>query len=394
MEEHTSAPARSNRGRWVGGVIIVVGVAAVFSIRVGQARGTRAASGVTQPAAVPTVTALPAQRRDIVDNVSITGTIRASGEVDVFTKLPGRVERVAVKVGDKVKAGQLLAVIEHRELELQTRQSAAQLGVTNAGVEQARLNLESAEKQYTRMKTLAAQGGLTEAELERLANAHRGAQMGVRSAEAQRALSEAASGIVQAQLDNSRVTSPIAGVVVARHVQLGSQANPAQPLFKVQALDDLKLEGSVTAAEFHLLHLGQAVHVRVDELPDQEFAGRVMTLSPSLDASTRRAPIEIQVTNVSGKLLANMFARGSIEIGRREGVLSVTSDAVLTDGAGPLVYVVRDGKAEQVRPQVEPSDGEFTAVRSGLTEKDLVIVAGHTQVTPGGAVQLSAEKVQ
>ncbi|MEW5848019.1 MAG: efflux RND transporter periplasmic adaptor subunit [Myxococcota bacterium] len=383
-------PPASSSGKGILIALVLVGaLGAVFAVRIDKAKKVRAEQSIPQAAPIPTVAVAPPERREIVDRVSITGTMRSTSEVDVTARMGGRLESVKVKVGDRVRTGQVLAVVEHREVEWQVRQTAAQVQVAEAAVEQARVNAETAQRQLDRMKSLAVEGALPAAELERVEMGLKAAQAGVRTAEAQAELARAAAGLTQVALDNSRITSPIDGIVVARNVQLGSMAVPGAPLFKVQEVAEMKLEGSVTAAEYHLLSVGQQARIVVDELPDQVFEGKVSVRAPSLDAQTRRAAVEILVANPHGRLLPNMFARGSIEIGRREGVLSVAQDAVITDAQGAVVYVVRDGKAEAVRAQVEPTEGPYVAVRSGLTDRDMVVVTGQTGLSPGAPVKIA-----
>src|SRR5207248_6623405 len=131
-------------------------------------------------------------------------------------------------------------------------------------------------------------------------------------AEAQVAQAEAAAGLAAQQLENSRIESPISGTVIRRPVNVGAFVGPQTVAFTLQDVAALKLESSVDAAGFARLVKGAEAEVVIDSLPGETFKGKVTLLSPSLDAQTRRASVELEIDNSSGRLLPNMFARAEV----------------------------------------------------------------------------------
>jgi RND family efflux transporter MFP subunit len=376
------------------GNALVAALGIGVGVRVILAASGRSDDAEAAVAATISVSVEVAARRDLVEQVELTGTVRPSNEVDVFTKVPGRVEQVLVEVGDHVVAGQVLAVIEHHEIALQGQQVRAQASGAAAALEQAMTNRDNAQLQAERARVLRRENVVTQADLDRLEAALRAAEAAVRVAEAQVGATRAAVALAGQSLDNASVTTPIAGTVTRRNVGVGFQATQAQPLFRVQDVGSLKVAGSVTAMDFVRLRAGQAVAITVDELPDRSFAGRVATLSPSLDPQTRRAAVEVAIDNPEGALLPNMFARVRVDVGRREGVVTVPREAVVSTTEGRFAFVVREGRAARVALPREAGDGEHVPAGPPVSEGDLVVVSGQAGLTDGAAVRVAGGGVE
>ena len=369
-------------------VAVAVGLVVLLAFRIMAAKAARAVEGPATAAPLPVALEKTA-RRDLVERVTLTGVIRPLNEVDVMAKVPGRIESVAVKVGDTVKAGTLLAVIEHRMLELQEAQARAAADAAGAALEAAKVGLATAKLSYDRMKALYESKALALAEFEKVDAALKGAESGVRAAEAQLEMSRAAAGLAAEALRNARVVSPIAGTVTKRLVDVGTEAGPGRPLFQVQDVTALKLAGAVTAEEYARLKPEAPVRVTVDDLPGVTFSGKVATMSPTLDPMTRRAAVEIAVDNPEGKLLPNMFAHASVDVGTRSGALCIPAVAVVMQASGAVVFVVKDGKAVALTPRLGAGDGDWVAVESGLDEGESVVVSGQAGLVAGTAVTVT-----
>jgi len=371
-------------------VVLAGALVALFAFRVVVARRTRAAAEGTTPPVRPVVQAARVVRRDVTPAVELIGSVKPRREVDVFARVPGRAEQVLVEVGDAVRPGQLLAVVEHGHLEWQSRQAGAQVRVAQAALDQARLAAAAARRQHGRVKELADKGAAAPAELDQVESALQAAEAAVRAADSQLGAARAAAGLAGATLDDSRVVSPIAGTVIQRMVELGGQLGPAQPLFRVQDLSALRVDGAVAADAFARLRKGQPAEVVVDDRPGEVFAGSVATLSPSLDPVTRRAAVGLEIDNTAGKLLPNMFAHVRVVVGARAERLAVPAGAVVSTPEGAIVYTVKDGKVAIARPTLGASDGGYVIVEAGLAEGAEVAVAGQVGLADGAEVTVAA----
>jgi HlyD family secretion protein len=336
-----------------------------------------------------TVAVVRPERRDLGVAVDLTGAVRPKSDVEVYTKMPGRAEKVLVEVGQLVEAGTLLAVIEHREMVWQTRQTQAQAAAAQAAVEQAQTNLETTKIQYDRYLGLRRDEAVPQAEFERVEATYRAAQTAVRAAESQRALAQATAGLSREALRSTSITAPIAGTITKRSVDVGTQTTPATSLFQIQDVSSLEVSGAVPARDFVRLRVGQTAKVRVDELPGRTFTGRVTVLSPSLDPRTRRASVKVALGDSGGALLPNMLATISIETGTRAQVLVVPARAVVREGDRAHVFVVKDGHVATVEPSLGEADGELVPVEGGLAESDRVVVSGQDALADGAAVRVA-----
>jgi RND family efflux transporter MFP subunit len=356
--------------------LILVALALVGGVGYRLAQARRAAKAPEErPAEGALIRTARVSRSEVVDRLDLTGTVRPRNEVDIFAKVAGRIETVHAQVGDRVKAGQTLATIEHKEISWQAKSAQAALKI-------ARANLDGAKLELDRTEALFKGGASTQAQLD-------GVKVRYSLAEAQAAQAEAAAGLAHQQEANARVESPISGTITRRPVNVGNQVGPAQPLFTVQDVATLKVETSVDAAGFARLRKGAEARVTVDALPGQVFAGKVTLMSPTLDAGSRRAQVELEIDNSSGKLLPNMFARADLAVGRLPDALVVPRDAVAESAGGAQVFRVRDGKVQALRPRLGPVDGDKVAVLDGLAEGDEVAVSGVGGLADGAIVRVS-----
>ncbi|MFZ5468291.1 MAG: efflux RND transporter periplasmic adaptor subunit [Myxococcota bacterium] len=344
--------------------------------RIASARS--AAAHVEQrPAETLLIQTARVSRGPMTEQLELTGTIRAAHEVDVFSKVGGRIAKTHVQVGDLVKAGATLATIEHREIALQAKAAQAQLEVAKAG-------LAGAQVTFDRTEALVKVGSAPQVQLD-------GAKTQLALARAQATAAEAAAALAQQQVENARVESPISGTVTKKSAQVGAMVGPQAPLFTVQQLAQLKLDSSVDPTGFARLQKGQDCVVSVDALPTERFPCTLSVLSPSLDATTRRAAIELALENSGGRLLPHMFARAVITIGHQKDALLAPRPAVLETPKGPVVFRVTGDTVEEVRLTLGARDVSHVQVLSGLAEGDEVAISHVGDLTPGISVKKAAQ---
>ncbi len=372
------------------GALVTVGVFGLFGLRIASLQSRAAAPARELDPAVLVGVESPA-RVTIIESVRMTGVVRPRREVEVIGKVAGRIQTLHAAVGDSVQAGALLCIVEHVELGFQRQQASAQLEAAEAQVLQARLQLAAAQTQKERVATLESGGAVAQAEGDRATLGFKSAEAGLRAAQAQLRLSQAVSGLAGRALQNSRVTAPIAGTITKRNVSVGTQVGPGDPLFHIQDLAELTLDGAVSASDYVRLAPGQTASITVEELPGAAISGTVATLSPMLDAATRRAAVQISIGNSDGRLLSNMFAHAVVAIGKRAGVLTVPPSATVTLPSGRFVYVLRDGRARAIELPANEGDADHVIVEGRLTERDRVIVHGQSTLVDGQFVRVGSD---
>jgi membrane fusion protein (multidrug efflux system)/multidrug efflux system membrane fusion protein len=310
---------------------------------------------------LPTVRAVQVSVRPLKTEAFITGAIRSRYDVDVLARVPGRVERLFVDVGQNVKAGQSMAQIEHVEIALQREQAQAQL-------EAAKVSEEAAKLDYERTQKLFEGEAVSKAVLD-------GAHVRLKAAVAQTAVAKAALDVAKKRVNDSKVLSPIDGVVTKKLSDIGKEVSPGMPLFSVQDTSALRLESSVDAETYFALKKGAVVDITVDALKGEVFEGTLSTLSPALDPVSRRSAIEITIKN-NGRLLPNMFAKAHLQSRVISDAHVLPQRAVIGEGPSAAVFVIEGKKLKRVLVVAGVKEAGFVQVEGLATGTRVVAEAG------------------
>jgi HlyD family secretion protein len=371
-------------------VALIVGIIALFTLggyRIiqHQKRGEKKDDGTTEQGIA--VKAVPAIQGDVPEEVSITGVIKAKNEVAVVPKIPGRITRLFVNVGEKVKAGQTLATIESTDYALRMQQAQAQVEATQAQLAQAQQQQTQAASNYSRAQNLKDKGVMAQSDYEQIETATKMAMTGKDAVAAQIKLAEANLALARESFSNTKITTPIAGVVTRKSVDVGAMATGVQPVFVVQDQTSYIMTGTVPSSFVTRIKPGLQVNVEIEELQGQVVTGVISFISPSLDAETRRAAVEIAI-RPQGQLLPNMFGTAKINLGTRSGVITIPQTAVINAAGTIYVYVVKDDKVQQIKPVLGEKMGDTIIIEKGINAKDLVVVSGDTGLKEGQAIRL------
>ncbi|MGH8323384.1 MAG: efflux RND transporter periplasmic adaptor subunit, partial [Steroidobacteraceae bacterium] len=339
---------------------------------------TRTKSGAV---AVPAVAVVKVEREDLYKQITIPAEFRPYSEVDVHAKVSGYVQRMYVDIGDKVKAGQLLAVLEIPELGDELDHAIAARTRTAADYKDAHLA-------YTR---------LVEVNKE---HPNLVAQQDLDTAEAKDATAEGALAGAKADVEKyrtlvayTRITAPFDGVVTKRYADPGSliqagttSETQAMPLVRVSDNNLLRLDFPVSVDYVRGIRLGASVSVHVDSLGDREFEGKIARFSDQIDDSTRTMIVEMEVPNPSLELVPGMYANVTLKVAERSHALALATEAV--PPGGKTVLVVNASHHVEERPVTlgleTPAKYE---VLSGLHEGDLVMTGNPAQLMPGQKVE-------
>ncbi len=357
-------------------IVAVVAVSGLVGIRI-VSRLLQSRAPASGDAQALIVRAVKVTTGEIIDQISISGTIRPHREVDIFPKSQGRVLTLNYEVGDKVKAGDVLAVIEHQEIELQVKSARASLAMAKTNENAAHIDLKRARELYV-------ERAMAKTELEEFEQKY-----AVAKAQSLSALAQA--DIAAQQLQNAYTTSLINGTIIKRMTAVGANVSPQAPIYAVQDLSKLKLVTSVDAPTLVRLKKGSTATLKVAEL-DTDVVGHVSSVAPSLDQQSRRAEVEIEIDDQNGKLVPNMFIDGSLVLNRLANALIVPNGAVVLAQDQPFIFRLTNGKAEAVRAQIGNKDAHNTQIVAGLNEGDMIAVSGLDRLRDGLAITIEATK--
>jgi membrane fusion protein, multidrug efflux system len=349
----------------------------------------RAAAGAPETMVVK---AAPAETREWVGTVEISGSLRSLSMIDVKPEVGGRLLAVHFQEGDLVRKDQLLAEIDPVNYHLAYDQAAAALSVAQAGVERAQVAAEHARTEKERADNLLRSGGITQKDHQAASTGVKEAESQVRLAEAQSGQARAALAIAEKALRDCKIYAPAQGQVQKRFFDKGSLLSPGAPLCSLVDNSQLELEGVIPSYQLALVRLGQQAGFTTPTWGERRFVGTVSAISPTVESDNRSVQLKLKIANPGGELRNGMYARGEITTGREKGVIVISRDALIPEKEGSNlagVFVVRDGKAHRVGIQIGGTQQEKVWVRQGLTPGDLVISEIGPSLKEGVPVQMS-----
>jgi HlyD family secretion protein len=395
------ASLSARRWRWVLGI----GAAALALLL-----GGRALVG-------PTVPVWVAEKRELVQRVVASGRVLAPARIQIGSVVVGRVTRVAVEKGDRVKAGQVLVQLddaESRAALAQARSAVAQAAarleqvevvsaqVTTQAVRQAELRLTQAELKLTRNRTLAEAGSVSRSDLDDALQARDLAASQLATARIQAsavatgsdrrvvaAALEQARGAEQAalaRLDQSQIRSPSEGVVTERDVEPGDVVQPGRMLLVVARDGPTQLSVLPDEKNLAFLGMGQPATASVDAFPDRVFPARVAYIAPAVDLSRGTVEVKLDVADPPPFLRPDMTVSVNVEVGRDPAALVLPAVAVRDTGTDPWALVVRDGRAVRQPVKLGMRGEGAVQILSGLALGEAV-VAQASSVGPGARVR-------
>jgi len=391
----------------IGAVVALAAVSAI-TLLIKHSLGDASADAADKPAPrlAPVVLAVRAPLENVI---TLTGEFRPFQQVDVHAKVAGYIRRIFVDVGDKVKAGQELAILEVPELNAQVMGAKSDIGRSQDAIRRAQSEIERAESMhtayhaaYTRLKQASEErpGLVAEQELDDSMAKDKETEAQINSAQAALAESQNQLGMAQATLDRlsalqaySHITAPFAGVVTKRYVDTGalisagtSSETQSQPVVQLAEWSLFRLEIPVPESAVPMIHLGSVVQVHVLDL-NRDFQGRVSRFADALNDETRTMHTEIDVENPQDTLTAGMYAEVKLALQGKKSALTVPVQAVVQEGNEHYVLVLDDQNRVQKR-KVELGEQTSTTVEivHGLSEKERVISAGQSDYAIGEAV--------
>jgi membrane fusion protein, multidrug efflux system len=236
--------------------------------------------------------------------------------VNVSAKGLGRIARLLAAEGDAVEAGKLLVVLDDADLRAQEVQAAAALNFAKRNVELSKINLDRSESDAARTRTLFGTGGATKEQVDHAANALDAANAQYAIANAQVDTAKAQLGILESQLLNTRILSPIAGTVVKKSMMQGDVVQPGQSIYTINDLDRVWVTANFEETKIARIELGAPVEVTVDAYKGRTFAGKVALVSAGIVApafsigdftkTTQRVPVRIALDSGGARLIPGM----------------------------------------------------------------------------------------
>lgn len=311
----------------------------------------------------------PEQQAQVVAKPKVTVATSATEKVDMQSIFTGNVEghtinnitpqqarrisRLLVDVGDRVKAGQIVAEMD------------------NSSLAQLKAQYENNKAQFERTDELYKFGGESKANWEAIKTAY-----------------EVSKFSYENMLENTTLRSPITGVITARNYDNGDMVG-GMPIFVVQRINPVKIMINVSESLYTNLKRGMPVEVEFDALPDQKFTAKVSRITPSVDASTRTFSVELAMVNDHEIVKPGMYARATLNYGTRESVVVPDQAVVKLMGSGDrFVYVYENGKVKYQKVELGRRFDNKYEILSGVASGAQVVIAGQSALKDGIEVEI------
>ena len=325
-------------------------------------------------------------RAPVAERITVVGNLIGAATVDVVPKVGGRLESVAVRLGDPVAKGQLLAQVEDRELREQLRQTEASMDVSRATVRQREADLKNAQTSLARSKNLFDRNLIARQALDDAEARFDAAVAQVDLAKAQATQSQARLDELRINLSNTRIVSPVDGFVGSRRLDPGAFVGTNSAFMSVVDIHLVRLVANLVERDLSRVGTGMEATVNVDAYPGETFKGRVARLAPVLDPATRTAEMEVEVPNPGSRLKPGMYARVEFVVKQRQDAIVVPRNA-LVDVEGARGVFVADGATAKFRPvQLGILEQHVAEVLSGVAEGDRVVTVGSAALKDGDPI--------
>ncbi len=360
-------------------------------------------------AGLPTVAAAKVLRADLTRALAVTAEFHPFQEIDVHAKVAGYVKRIYVDVGDRVKAGQLIAVLEIPELHDEVQTAEASVSESQEEIRRAQADLQRAKSAhevahlaYSRLAEVSKTrpGLVAEQEIDdalgrdRVSEAQSAtAEASLSAAEQQLRVAEAKREKVRTLFAYAEIKAPFTSVVTKRYADTGSMIQTgissetqSMPLVTLAQENLLRLVIPVPESAVSKIRLGSPVEVSVSAL-GKNFEGKVARFADQVDMATRTMHTEVDVPNPTGELVPGMYASASLVLNDEHNALAIPVQALSrSEDRVSVLLIDKQGKLEERLVHIGIETPDQVEILSGLNEGDLVAIGSRSQLQPGMAV--------
>jgi RND family efflux transporter MFP subunit len=335
----------------------------VFSVLIIQSCGENtkenSATDKTEYTDTVSVEAEKVQPRELNLSKVFSGTLEGEEQANMIAKIPERIMKINVQVGDYVNAGSLLFELDK--------------GGASSQFYQAQAAFLNAQKNYERMQNLLKAGAVSQ-----------------QSFDASQTQYEVSKANFDAARSTVELTSPISGIITSVNVNIGDLANPQMPLATVANIGRMKAKFNVGEIDVPSFFVGQPAEIYSEMNPDLIQTGKVFQISKSANIQSRTFEMQTMFSNTKDRWFKpGMFCRVRVNMSSKKNILTIPYSSVYKENNTDGVYVINDSKALYKPITTGMTDGKFIEVISGLKEGDVVVTLGMSNLKDGTVVIIS-----
>lgn len=377
-------------------LLVLIAAGAFFAVRVRQASAIRdeavkKAANKKGAARVVGVSTGQARVGRLRQEILLTGALRPKEQVEVTAKATGRVEQVTLQLGDFVKQGDLVAVLEDDELQQQVKRAQAALRVVAASASQRTAEMANTKANLDRSALLLREGLIPKADFEGRQTELAVVQAQIELTEAQRGQAQAELNELQIRLAQTKIYAPISGHVAKRHIDQGAIVSPSTPVITLMNLSTMVTQAAVPEQEVGRLRVGNQARIEVDAFRETTYTGRVARISPVLDPATRTATVEVEIPNKDLGLRAEMFARVHLDLGALRDAVLIPREGLVYRGTQPGVFLIERNRSVFRAIETGQTLGGDVEILSGLAPGTTIVLRGASMLREGDEVRVTEQ---
>jgi RND family efflux transporter MFP subunit len=371
------------RSNWILSTLIPLSVALVGGLS--GCSGERQAEPPA-PETVRNISVLPVQRADVPDLFEAVGTVRAAESSQLASQTSGNIVEIRVHEGDRVRRGQVLAVIDDAQPRAAVDRATAAERAAEQEVAASNADLSLAESTLKRYQNLYEKKSVSPQEFDEVKARYQAAQAHYDATRAGQAQAKAALAQAHTSFSYTRVLAPFDGVITEKRADPGTLASPGLPIFTIEGLGHYRLETTVNENDLRYVRMGEVVPVVVDALENTELKGKVAQIVPAADPGSRSFLVKIELP-ADKQLRSGLFGRAHFSRGMRSSLL-IPQTAVVERGQLQGVYVLDQNKIASLRyVTLGNSAGAAVEVLAGLQE-------GERLVAKPGELDLNGKRIE
>ncbi len=345
---------------------------------------------------VAVVTSFPSQQYAVLN---ATGYVVAQRKAAIASKATGRLDWLGVAEGSHVKAGEVIARLDNRDVVAQSQAADANAGAARAALEQAQAEERDALAQHRRNLDLVAKGFVSQSALDSSTARADRAVAGVASARAALAAAEANARNAAVAVDYTMIRAPFDGVILSKSANVGDMVTPFSSaadskgaVVTMADMDTLEVEADVSESSLSKVKVGQPAEILLDALPDSRFLGHISRMVPTVDRAKATVMTKVRFDRVDPRVLPEMSAKVSflsqeMTPGEQKPLTAVSADAVVQRDGASVVFVVRDGVATAVPVKTGAKLGDLLAVDGEISSGEKAVLRPAAGLATGTRVR-------
>ena len=392
--DRSAAPVvRRRRLRWIwlgalGVIVVAGGTWLALQPRVSTVQTT------------PVVTAYPSQQFVVLNS---TGYVVAQRKAAISSKATGRLEWLGVAEGSRVKAGDVIARLDNRDVAAQSQSALANVRAVQAALDQALAEERDAEAQHKRNIDLVAKGFVSQSATDTSKARADRAVAGVANARAAVAAAQANARNAEVALDYTMIRAPFDGVILSKSANVGDMVTPFSSavdskgaVVTMADIGTLEVEADVSESSLAKVNVDMPAEIMLDALPNDRFRGRISRMVPTVDRAKATVMTKVKFDSIDPRVLPEMSAKVSflsrdVTADQQKPLTAVAADAFAQRDGRAVVFVVKDGKAVAVPVTPGIKIGDLTAVTGDLKSGDRAVLRPDDKLTNGSLVKTAAK---